>query len=69
MTSLSELLLPHFSLGLGIGALDAALVPQLAALVDKRHAARYGAVFSLQQTAVSLAYSIGSIFIFILYNV
>ncbi|XP_077295949.1 synaptic vesicular amine transporter-like [Arctopsyche grandis] len=57
-TSLGELLLPHFGLGLGIGALDAALVPQLAALVDKRHAARYGAVFSLQQTAVSLAYSI-----------
>lgn len=52
-------MLPHFMMGLAIGALDAALVPLLATLVDSRHGACYGAVFSLQQTAVSLAYSVG----------
>jgi len=51
---------PHFGLGLGIGVVDSALVPMLAHLVDKRHPnVHYGAVYALQQTAVSLAYSVG----------
>uniref|UniRef100_A0A0K8SU47 Synaptic vesicular amine transporter n=3 Tax=Lygus hesperus TaxID=30085 RepID=A0A0K8SU47_LYGHE len=53
------LAVPHFGLGLGIGAVDAALVPLLASLVDSRHSANYAAVYALQQTAVSLAYSLG----------
>lgn len=30
-------MVPHFTLGLGIGVLDAALVPLLATLVDTRY--------------------------------
>ncbi|XP_034254331.1 synaptic vesicular amine transporter-like [Thrips palmi] len=57
--NLWQLVLPHFGLGLGVGAVDAALVPLLAYLVDTRHGAGYGAVYALQQTAVSLAYALG----------
>lgn len=42
--------------------MDSALVPMLANLVDTRHPnLHYGAVYALQQTAVSLAYSVGKI--------
>ncbi|KAK3921389.1 Synaptic vesicular amine transporter [Frankliniella fusca] len=57
--NLWQLVLPHFGLGLGVGSVDAALVPLLAYLVDTRHGAGYGAVYALQQTAVSLAYALG----------
>lgn len=57
--NLWQLVLPHLGLGLGVGAVDAALVPLLAYLVDTRHGAGYGAVYALQQTAVSLAYALG----------
>lgn len=30
-------MIPHFTLGLGIGVLDAALVPMLATLVDAQY--------------------------------
>lgn len=63
------MLVPHFGLGLGIGILDAALVPLLAAVVDSKYTieddstndGHYGAVYAIQQTAVSLAYSIGKL--------
>lgn len=68
---------PHFGLGLGIGVLDAALVPYLSSRIDIRYggggggggegysdisgseslSANYGTVYTIQQTAVSLAYS------------
>nr|XP_018909911.1 PREDICTED: synaptic vesicular amine transporter-like [Bemisia tabaci] len=54
--SMLALITPHFLLGLGIGAVDAALVPLLASLVD---ASLYSSVYALQQMAVSLAYFIG----------
>ncbi|XP_063232479.1 synaptic vesicular amine transporter-like [Bacillus rossius redtenbacheri] len=57
--AVSQLAVPHFGLGLGIGVVDAALVPLLASLVDCRYGAHYGAVYALQQTAVSLAYCLG----------
>ncbi|XP_075210491.1 synaptic vesicular amine transporter-like [Lycorma delicatula] len=60
-TDMTQLVLPHFGLGLGIGVLDAALVPMLASLMDTRHSAHYGSVYALQQTAVSLAYSLGPV--------
>lgn len=61
-TTMAELVYPHFGLGLGIGIVDSALVPMLANLVDTRHPnLHYGAVYALQQTAVSLAYSVGKI--------
>uniref|UniRef100_A0ABD2XJ29 Major facilitator superfamily (MFS) profile domain-containing protein n=1 Tax=Trichogramma kaykai TaxID=54128 RepID=A0ABD2XJ29_9HYME len=60
--SMAELAVPHLGLGLGIGVADAALVPLLAALVDRRPTASYGPVYSLQQAAVCLAYSLGNLF-------
>lgn len=61
--SVGQLAVPHFGLGLGIGVVDAALVPLLASLMDSRYAAHYGSVYALQQMAVSLAYSLGRIFL------
>lgn len=60
---------PHFGIGVGIGAVDASLVPLLATLAD-RHLSTdttddlpttpsYGRTFALGQTAVSLAYCLG----------
>lgn len=46
-------------MGLGIGVADAALVPLLASLVDRN--GNYGLVYSIQQVAVSLAYSLGKV--------
>ncbi|XP_035901999.1 synaptic vesicular amine transporter [Anopheles stephensi] len=72
------LLLPHLGLGLGIGVVDAALVPLLATLVDSQLSIQldqdvglsveesggehgYGAVYAIQQIAVSVAYSLAPI--------
>ncbi|KAL0277368.1 UNVERIFIED_CONTAM: hypothetical protein PYX00_004685 [Menopon gallinae] len=60
-TSMTQLVIPHFLLGLGIGAVDAALVPLLAALVDSRQSTHYVSVYAMQQMAVSLAYSLGPV--------
>lgn len=69
--TLYYLMVPHFTLGLGIGAIDAALVPLLASTVDMKASpsdnesiasnsiSHYGAVYAIQQMAVSLAYSVG----------
>ncbi|XP_055381454.1 synaptic vesicular amine transporter [Condylostylus longicornis] len=68
--SVYKLLLPHFCLGMSIGIIDAALVPLLASLVelkindDESTASgeiyiSYGSVYAIQQTSVSLAYSLG----------
>jgi len=62
--------MPHFALGLGIGVIDAALVPLLATFVDatlsqEDHSessssmSSYGTVYAIQQTSVSLAYCLG----------
>ncbi|XP_033220301.1 synaptic vesicular amine transporter [Belonocnema kinseyi] len=58
-TTVSQLIIPHLGMGLGIGVADAALVPLLASLVDQ--SGNYGLVYSIQQAAVSLAYSVGPI--------
>ncbi|XP_050082072.1 synaptic vesicular amine transporter [Anopheles aquasalis] len=77
-SNVAGLLFPHLGLGLGIGVVDAALVPLLATLVDNQLAARmeydlelspdeesgrhgYGAVYAIQQIAVSVAYSLAPI--------
>ncbi len=55
-----DLVLPHFGLGLGIGVVDSSLMPMLATLVDEEgHGSAYGSVYSIAQTAVSLAYGLG----------
>ncbi|KAK3799315.1 hypothetical protein RRG08_048822 [Elysia crispata] len=58
-TSLPQLILPHFGLGLGLGITDAAVMPLLALLVDLRHEAFYGCVYAVVQLAVCLAYFVG----------
>ncbi|XP_045595413.1 synaptic vesicular amine transporter [Procambarus clarkii] len=50
---------PHLCLGMGVGTVDAALMPLLAAIVDARHVAAYGAVYAIAQAAVALAYFLG----------
>ncbi|KAL9896493.1 putative mushroom body vesicular transporter portabella isoform 1-T1 [Glossina fuscipes fuscipes] len=68
-SSVAHLLVPHFGLGLGIGIVDAALVPLLAKFMDDilfheeptslnqvNPILRYGNVYAIQQTSVSLAY-------------
>ncbi|XP_017889410.1 synaptic vesicular amine transporter-like [Ceratina calcarata] len=57
--TMSQLIVPHLGMGLGIGVADAALVPLLASSVDQN--GDYGPVYSIQQVAVSLAYSLGPI--------
>jgi MFS transporter, DHA1 family, solute carrier family 18 (vesicular amine transporter), member 1/2 len=67
--TVSSLIIPHFGLGLGIGVLDTSLVPYLARLADSitfnvdenndESVSSYGSVYAIQQTAVSLAYSVG----------
>lgn len=59
-----QLAVPHLGMGLGIGVADAALVPLLASFVDQN--GNYGPVYSIQQVAVSLAYSLGKLFYFAL---
>ena len=55
-----QLTLPHFLLGLGIGITDSALMPLLAILVESEgNRAAYGSVYAIAQTAVSLAYGLG----------
>ncbi|XP_061195949.1 synaptic vesicular amine transporter-like [Saccostrea echinata] len=61
-TSVSQLILPHFGIGLGLGIVDAALMPQLALLVDMRHVTSYGTVYAIAQLAVCLAYGLGPLF-------
>lgn len=73
-TNVSSLIIPHFGLGLGIGVLDTSLVPYLARLADEitsmgdvkefdeLSGSSYGSVYAIQQTAVSLAYSVGENF-------
>lgn len=58
-TSVKGLAFPHFCLGLGVGSVDATLVPMLANLADRRGSQNYGAVYALQQISVCLAYSFG----------
>lgn len=71
--TVASLIIPHFLLGLGIGVLDTSLVPFLARLadetassiagkeIDEMSSSSYGSIYAIQQTAVSLAYSIGEI--------
>ncbi|XP_052099031.1 synaptic vesicular amine transporter-like [Mytilus californianus] len=58
-TTLPHLIVPHFGFGLGLGIIDAAIVPLLALLVDTRHVAMYGCVYAINQLSVCLAYGLG----------
>jgi MFS family permease len=56
---MTHLIVPHFGLGLGVGAIDAALMPLLATIVDQRYPGLYGACYAVSQTTVCLAYFLG----------
>ena len=43
-----------------IGVTDAAIMPLLALLVDRRHVAAYGSVYAIVQLSVCLAYGLGN---------
>lgn len=56
-SSIIHLTVPHFGIGAGIGAVDAAMVPFLAGLAgDDR---TRGKTLAMGQAAVSLAYCLG----------
>lgn len=57
--TISELSLPHLGLGLGVGSVDAALVPLLSFLVEQNGSDHYGPIYALQQLSVAVAYSFG----------
>ncbi|XP_064602842.1 synaptic vesicular amine transporter-like [Liolophura sinensis] len=57
--NLTHLILPHFGLGLGLGIIDAAIMPHLALLVDTRHVSVYGSVYAISQLGVCLGYALG----------
>lgn len=59
MRSMLALAGPHLFLGMGVGTVDAALMPLLAAIVDARYVAAYGSVYSIAQAAIALAYFLG----------
>ncbi|XP_030761773.1 synaptic vesicular amine transporter-like [Sitophilus oryzae] len=58
-STMNQLTIPHFGLGLGVGAVDASLVPLLANFVDAKGSTQYGPVYAFQQAAVAVAYSFG----------
>ncbi|XP_054166693.1 uncharacterized protein LOC128964158 [Oppia nitens] len=58
-SNMNHLIIPHFGLGLGIGTIDAAIMPFLANIVDTKYFTLYGSVYAIAQTAVCLAYSLG----------
>lgn len=58
-TRMTHLIVPHFGLGLGVGAIDASMMPLLATIVDQRYPGLYGACYAVSQTTVCLAYFLG----------
>lgn len=57
--TIPHLSLPHFGIGLGVGTIDAALVPLLSIFVDQKGSSHYGPIYALQQASVAVAYSFG----------
>lgn len=57
--TITDLSVPHFGLGIGVGTIDAALVPLLSHFVDQKGSRQYGPIYALQQFSVSIAYSFG----------
>ncbi|XKL66410.1 hypothetical protein PGB90_009830 [Kerria lacca] len=60
-SSLLQLSVPHFTIGLGIGTVNSNLIPILADYADTRKNTRYISVYALQQGISSLAYICGSL--------
>ena len=54
-----ELIIPMAGLGLAIGMVDSSMMPQLGYLVDLRHTAVYGSVYSIGDVAFCLGFAVG----------
>nr|VZI02554.1 unnamed protein product [Spirometra erinaceieuropaei] len=59
--SMVHLLVPVFTLGVGIGMVDASMMPQMGCLVDLRHVAVYGSVYAIADAAFCLGFAIGPV--------
>ncbi|KAG7298521.1 hypothetical protein JYU34_018160 [Plutella xylostella] len=59
---MEHLIIPNAGLGFAIGMVDSSMMPELGFLVDIRHAAVYGSVYAIGDTAFCLGYAIGPAF-------
>ncbi|XP_053623273.1 synaptic vesicular amine transporter [Plodia interpunctella] len=59
---LEHLIIPNAGLGFAIGMVDSSMMPELGFLVDIRHAAVYGSVYAIGDTAFCLGYAVGPAF-------
>ncbi|XP_064097958.1 synaptic vesicular amine transporter-like isoform X1 [Macrobrachium nipponense] len=58
-TSINHLIAPNAGLGFAIGMVDSSMMPELGYLVDLRHSAVYGSVYSIGDVAFCLGFAIG----------
>ncbi|XP_028030788.1 synaptic vesicular amine transporter-like [Bombyx mandarina] len=65
---LEHLIIPNAGLGFAIGMVDSSMMPELGFLVDIRHAAVYGSVYAIGDTAFCLGYAVGPAFSGLLVN-
>ncbi|GBP63692.1 Synaptic vesicular amine transporter [Eumeta japonica] len=56
---MQHLIIPNAGLGFAIGMVDSSMMPELGFLVDIRHAAVYGSVYAIGDTAFCLGYAVG----------
>ncbi|CAK1550212.1 unnamed protein product [Leptosia nina] len=59
---MEHLIIPNAGLGFAIGMVDSSMMPELGFLVDIRHAAVYGSVYAIGDTAFCLGYAVGPAF-------
>lgn len=60
-TTLRHLISPMAGLGFAIGMVDSSMMPELGYLVDIRHSAVYGSVYSIGDVAFCLGFGIGEL--------
>ncbi|KAG0727909.1 Synaptic vesicular amine transporter [Chionoecetes opilio] len=58
-TQINHLIAPNAGLGFAIGMVDSSMMPELGYLVDLRHSAVYGSVYSIGDVAFCLGFAIG----------
>ncbi|RXG56448.1 Chromaffin granule amine transporter [Armadillidium vulgare] len=58
-TTIGQLITPMAGLGFAIGMVDSSMMPELGYLVDIRHSAVYGSVYSIGDVAFCLGFGIG----------
>jgi len=58
-SNINHLIVPNAGLGFAIGMVDSSMMPQLGYLVDIRHAAVYGSVYSIGDVAFCLGFAVG----------